>query len=82
VTRVEISADGGRTWADARLQGRAQRFAWRLWEYQWRVPNQAGRTTLLARATDARRRTQPTTRDPERRNYMVNHILPVEVQIQ
>lgn len=82
VTRVELSADGGRTWTDARLPRRAQRFAWRLWEHNWRVPNTPGRITLLARATDARGRTQPTTRDLDRRNYMVNHILPVEVQIQ
>jgi hypothetical protein len=81
VTRVEVSADGGRTWSEARLQGRAQRFAWRLWEYTWRAPANAARVTLMCRAIDARGRTQPTTRDPDRRNYMVNHVLPVEVQV-
>jgi DMSO/TMAO reductase YedYZ molybdopterin-dependent catalytic subunit len=82
VNRVEISADAGRTWADARLQGRPQRYAWRLWEYTWRAPANAGRVSLLSRATDARGRTQPATRDPDRRNYMVNHLLPVEVQVR
>ncbi len=82
VSRVELSTDGGRTWTDARFQGRAQRFAWRLWEYNWRVPNHPGRATLMARATDARGRVQPANRDPDRRNYMVNHILPVEIQIR
>lgn len=82
VNRVEISADAGRTWADARLQGRPQRYAWRLWEYTWRAPANAGRVSLLSRATDARGRTQPAARDPDRRNYMVNHLLPVEVQVR
>src|SRR5206468_7588954 len=70
VTRVEVSADAGRTWAEARLQGQSRRYAWRLWDYTWRAPAAAGRVTLMARATDARGRTQPTTRDPDRRNYM------------
>ncbi len=81
VARVEISGDSGRTWADARLLGRGQRYAWRLWEHSWRVPAQAGRVTLMARASDARGRTQPAHRDPDRRNYMVNHVLLVEVQV-
>jgi len=82
ITRVEVSADAGRTWTDARLQGRAQRYVWRLWEHNWRVPNQPGRITLMSRATDARSRVQPAAHDANRRNYMVNHVLPVEVEVR
>jgi DMSO/TMAO reductase YedYZ molybdopterin-dependent catalytic subunit len=82
VTRVEVSTDGGTTWARARLLGKAVRHAWRLWEHTWRVPDRAGRVRLLARATDARGRTQPTQRDPDRRNYMISHVLPVEVEVR
>jgi DMSO/TMAO reductase YedYZ molybdopterin-dependent catalytic subunit len=82
VTRVEVSSDGGRTWAPARLLGEPVRHAWRLWEYAWRVPAQAGRVRLLARATDARGRTQPLQRDPDRRNYAISHVLPVEVDVR
>ena len=82
VTRVEVSDNGGRTWAMARLLGPAQRFAWRLWEYTWRAPADPGRATLMSRATDSRGRTQPMMRDPDRRNYMISHVLPVEVQVQ
>jgi DMSO/TMAO reductase YedYZ molybdopterin-dependent catalytic subunit len=82
VTRVEVSTDGGTTWAQARLLGRPVRHAWRLWEYSWRVPAQAGRVRLLARATDVRGHTQPTRRDPDRRNYMISHVLPVEVDVR
>ena len=87
VARVEISADGGQTWSAARILPPPQsatppRFAWRLWEYAWRAPAAAGRYTLMSRATDARGRTQPAVRDQDRRTYMVNHLLPVEVQVR
>jgi DMSO/TMAO reductase YedYZ molybdopterin-dependent catalytic subunit len=81
ITRVEVSTDGGQTWAAARLLAEPVRHAWRLWEWTWRTPAQAGRVTLLARATDARGHTQPRQRDQDRRNYLVNHLLPVEVQV-
>jgi hypothetical protein len=38
--------------------------------------------TLLARAGDSRRRVQPMTRDPDRRNYMISHVLPVRVDVK
>jgi len=44
-------------------------------------PAQAGRVALLARATDARGNVQPMQRDTDRRNYMINHVLPVEVDV-
>jgi hypothetical protein len=79
---VEVSTDGGRTWAQAQLLHQPVAHAWRLWEYNWRAPAQAGRVTLMARATDARQRQQPLERDTDRRNYAVNHTLPVEVVVQ
>ncbi len=82
LTRVETSTDGGRTWSNAQLQGRGQRYSWRLWEHTWRTPQNPARVRLMARATDARGQTQPMTRDPDRRNYMVNHVLPVEVVVR
>lgn len=83
VSRVEISTDNGATWNLARLSPpQPRRFAWQLWEYTWRTPANPGRVTLLSRATDARGRVQPVTRDADRRNYMVNHLLPVEVQVR
>src|SRR5205823_133636 len=58
VAKVEISADGGKTWAEAKLLGEAVPFAWRLWEYAWKAPAE-GKAVLLARATDRRGRVQP-----------------------
>jgi DMSO/TMAO reductase YedYZ molybdopterin-dependent catalytic subunit len=81
VTRVEISTDGGSHWTDARLVGKRERFTWRFWEYSWHTPAQAGRHHLMARATDQRGRVQPMEHDPDRRNYMISHVVPVEVEV-
>jgi hypothetical protein len=64
------------------LLDNARPHCWRLWEWPWRTPAQAGRVTLLSRATDARGHTQPLERDADRRNYMINHVLPVVVDVQ
>ena len=82
VAKVEVSTDGGKTWTAARLLGQAVPNAWRLWEFPWRTPARAGRHSVMARATDERGRTQPLKRDPDRRNYVVNHVLPVEVDVK
>jgi hypothetical protein len=37
---------------------------------------------LMARATDARGRTQPERRDTDRRTYMINHLLNWDVEIR
>jgi hypothetical protein len=80
VSRVEVSTDGGKTWSRAKLLGDAVPFSWRLWEFTW-TPR-AGRATVMARATDSRDRVQPLQRDADRRNYMISHVLPVEVQVK
>jgi DMSO/TMAO reductase YedYZ molybdopterin-dependent catalytic subunit len=82
VAKVEISTDGGNSWACAKLQGEAIRFAWRLWEFTWEVPKQPGRFSLMARATDTQGRTQPVKHDPDRRTYMVNFLAPIEVDVR
>ncbi|HWT23428.1 MAG TPA: sulfite oxidase [Solirubrobacteraceae bacterium] len=58
VTRVEFSADGGRTWADATLGERLGPHAWTAWAYEWRA-TEPGEYELCVRATDASGETQP-----------------------
>src|SRR5215468_1459174 len=82
ITKVELSTDGGATWNDAKLAGESKRNAWRFWEFDWRTPAQTGKQTLLARATDSRGRTQPASRDADRGTYMINHLLPIEVEVK
>jgi DMSO/TMAO reductase YedYZ molybdopterin-dependent catalytic subunit len=82
ITKVELSADGGSTWNDAKLVGESKTNAWRLWEFNWKTPARAGKATLIARATDSNGRTQPMERDPDRGTYMINHLLPITVEIR
>jgi hypothetical protein len=82
VTKVELSTDGGKTYAPAKLLGEPMKHVWRLWEYEWRVPHKPGQVTLMARATDAAGRKQPLERDKNRENYMINHVLPINVEIR
>lgn len=82
IAKVEISTDGGETWQDTHLLGESIRNAWRLWEYEWTVPTKPGKATLMARATDSEGRIQPLERDEDRRSYIVNHLLPIEVDVR
>jgi DMSO/TMAO reductase YedYZ molybdopterin-dependent catalytic subunit len=81
VAKVEISTDGGTHWHSAKLLGEAVPFCWRLWEWTW-TPTQPGAVALRARATDSQGRSQPLTRDPDRRTYMITHVVPVDVVVQ
>jgi DMSO/TMAO reductase YedYZ molybdopterin-dependent catalytic subunit len=82
ITKVEISADGGASWNEAKLNDKAVPNAWRLWEFDWQTPSKSGKQTLVARATDSRGRTQPTERDRDRGTYMISHLLPVSVEVR
>lgn len=82
LTKVEISVDGGKSWQVASLQDKPVSHAWRMWEYQWQVPTRAGRYQVMARATDGRGRVQPMQRDPDLRNYMISHVIPIEVDVR
>jgi DMSO/TMAO reductase YedYZ molybdopterin-dependent catalytic subunit len=82
VTKVEVSTDGAKSWSAARLLGETTQYGWRLWEHYWRTPAQPGHCTLMARATDARGRTQPIERDVHRGTYVITHIQPIEVEVR
>jgi DMSO/TMAO reductase YedYZ molybdopterin-dependent catalytic subunit len=82
ITRVEFSFDSGSTWQDAKLLGEPVQNAWRLWECEWRTPANAGRHTTFARATDSSGFVQPAERGGDRGTYMINHLLPVEVEVR
>lgn len=82
ITKVEVSVDGGANWNEATLTGESKPNAWRLWEFTWKTPAAAGRATLIARATDSRGRAQPTERDSNRGTYMINHLLPIDVEVR
>jgi DMSO/TMAO reductase YedYZ molybdopterin-dependent catalytic subunit len=79
VTQIAVSADGGRTWAEAEFLDPVQRHAWRRWRFDWLTPKEPGRYTLLARAKDAGGKHQPDEHDRKYGTYVINHPLPIEV---
>src|SRR5438552_1839160 len=82
ITKVEISSDDEATWNEAKLLGESKPDAWRLWEWSWKTPARSGKATLTARATDSNGQTQPTERDPDLGTYMINHLLPITVEVR
>ncbi len=82
VNKVEVSTDDGKTFAPAKLLGEPVKHAWRLWEFPWTVPATAGKYVLKVKATDDKGNAQPLERDKDRENYMINHVIPVEVHVR
>jgi len=60
IEKVEVSVDHGTTWQTAELIGLEQPYAWRHWEFLWKVKS-GGDYTIMARATDTNGRRQPET---------------------
>jgi DMSO/TMAO reductase YedYZ molybdopterin-dependent catalytic subunit len=56
IQRVEVSTDGGNTWADARLRTPLSEFAWVQWTYPWKPT--VGMYDIKVRATDGRGQVQ------------------------
>ena len=57
ITEVEVSADGGRHWQTATVEKAPDPYAWHRWKTV--VHLHSGDHVLMARATDAKGRTQP-----------------------
>jgi DMSO/TMAO reductase YedYZ molybdopterin-dependent catalytic subunit len=62
IRRVEVSVDGGETWADATLGEAPGPHAWRGWSFTWRGA-EPGEHEVLCRATDAAGNVQPLEPD-------------------
>ena len=80
VKTIEISTDGGKTWSPASHPA-GKPFAWTAWSAEI-TPSRKGTLSLVARCTDDKGRTQPTTRNSDRRTYMINHLVPVDVNVK
>lgn len=57
VVKVEVSADDGKTWREARLGRDLGPYSFRTWEHQW-IPERPGRYKLAVRAADEKGRAQ------------------------
>ena len=79
VSKVEMSADGGRTWKTAKLGGRRTQYGGRLWQLDWKAAE--GKYTLMSRATNEAGQTQPLAQQWNPSGYLWNVAQPVEVTI-
>ena len=58
IARVEISLDGGTTWADAHVEEPREKWLWARWSFPWQA-DVPGKYRIMARATDETGRVQP-----------------------
>jgi DMSO/TMAO reductase YedYZ molybdopterin-dependent catalytic subunit len=78
VALVEVSADGGRTWAEAELERSDEHpWAWRRWRHTWQAA--PGAHLLATRATTADGETQPTAQLWSRGGFANNAVQLVPV---
>src|SRR5262249_22254298 len=81
VTRVEVSPDGGRSWAMAELEPAQHRHGWQGWRHTWRT-DVPGVYELLCRATDANGAVQPVEQAWTARGMGNNMAQRVLVQVR
>ncbi|MGB2567352.1 sulfite oxidase [Micromonospora citrea] len=80
VTSVEVTTDGGVSWAPAILDvAVGGDWSWRRWRFEWSP--EPGRYVLGARATDASGRTQPVEQPWNRGGFANNLVQRVEVVV-
>ncbi|MFB7178380.1 sulfite oxidase [Streptomyces sp. NPDC056257] len=78
VARVQVSADGGRTWAEAEVAPRERRvWAWQAWHCDWTAT--PGTYALIVRATDAEGHAQPLEQPWNRGGFANNLVQRVPV---
>jgi len=81
IERVEVSADGGLSWAEAALGPDADSpWAWRSWTYEWSPPA-PGRYELCSRARDDAGNVQPVEPEWNLGGYANNAVQRVPVTI-
>jgi DMSO/TMAO reductase YedYZ molybdopterin-dependent catalytic subunit len=80
IESVEVSTDGGDTWAPAELEEPVSPAAWRGWSFAWEAST--GRHELCCRATDADGRSQPVDSPWNLGGYANNAVQRVVVNVQ
>jgi DMSO/TMAO reductase YedYZ molybdopterin-dependent catalytic subunit len=79
VVTVDLTTDGGRTWAATDFLDPIRPHAWRRWSYDWKTPDHPGPRTLMSRAKNAAGASQPDKHDERYGSYVIDHTLPIEV---
>jgi sulfane dehydrogenase subunit SoxC len=79
IERVEVSTDGGESFADARLDEPLGEAAWRGWQFDWDADE--GDHVLCSRATDAAGNTQPLAPPWNLKGYANNAVERIPVAV-
>lgn len=72
IEKVELSADNGKTWKEAKLDPDLGKYSWRRWHYEF-TPIQKGNIQLHVKATNSKGQTQPL-KQWNHSGYMHNEI--------
>jgi DMSO/TMAO reductase YedYZ molybdopterin-dependent catalytic subunit len=80
VARVEVSTDGGRTWADTRLGAQPSPYAWVAWSHTWDA--RPGRHEIACRATDDAGHSQPSEQPWNHHGLANNMVQRVSVVVR
>ena len=81
ITHVEVSTDGGDTWAGADLEPLGSRWGWRGWSYDWNA-DEPGEYVLCCRASDEAGNVQPDEPVWNVGGYSNNALQRVPVTVQ
>jgi DMSO/TMAO reductase YedYZ molybdopterin-dependent catalytic subunit len=58
IKKIEVSADGGKSWQEAKIKAGLSQNTWQFWQLDW-TPQGAGKSIVMAvRATDGTGQTQ------------------------
>ena len=80
IDSVHWSDDEGSSWQVAELTGPDEPYGWVRFQFRWRAA--AGHYTLMTRATDRHRRTQPASVPFNDGGYLYNAIHPHPVTVE
>ena len=79
IASVEVSVDGGSTWAPAELEPEPERWTWRGWTHRWRA--EPGEHVLCSRARDKAGNEQPLEMPWNLGGYANNAVQTVRVTV-
>ncbi len=79
ITAVEVSVNGGRTWAPAEVGEPLGRYGWQPWRFHWEAT--PGTYELCCRATDSSGHVQPLAQHWTARGMGNNAVQRVRVQV-
>ncbi len=80
IEKVEVSVDGGKTWAPAKLDGPSTPYGFRVFRHGWRAA--PGKHVVAARATDTAGAVQPEVPVWNPGGYLYNAWDRVEVEVR